>query len=82
MYGEGGRQDLVDKEEAELAILLGFLPAQLTPAEIEELVDRIIAETGAQGAKDMGRVMKAITPLTAGRADGRAVSDTVKRKLA
>ena len=82
MYAEGGRKDLVCKEEAELAILLGFLPVQLTPAEIEELVDRVIFESGAQGAKDMGRVMKAITPLTAGRADGRSVSDTVKRKLA
>jgi hypothetical protein len=81
MYGEGNRPDLVEKEEAELAVLLGFLPAQLSTAEIEQLVDRIIAETGAQGAKDMGRVMKALTPLTAGKADGRAVSDTVRSKL-
>ena len=71
MYREGNRPDLVEKEEAELIILLGFLPAQLTTTEIEELVDRIILETGAQGAKDMGRVMKVITPLTAGKADGR-----------
>ncbi len=82
MYGEGGRQDLVDKEEAELAVLLGFLPAQLSQDEIEALVDRIIAETGAQGAKDLGRVMKAISPLTAGKADGKTVSETVRRKLA
>ena len=81
MYGEGNRPDLVEKEEAELAILLGFLPAQLSTAEIEQLVDRIVAETGAQGAKDMGRVMKALTPLTAGKADGRAVSDIVRSKL-
>jgi uncharacterized protein YqeY len=81
MYGEGNRPDLVEKEEAELAVLLGFLPAQLSTAEIEQLVDRIIAETGAQGAKDMGRVMKALTPLTAGKADGRTVSDTVRHKL-
>jgi uncharacterized protein len=82
MYREGNRPDLVEKEEAELAVLLGFLPAQLGTEEIEALVDRIILETGAQGAKDMGRVMKALTPLTAGKADGKTVSDTVKKKLA
>ncbi len=82
MYREGNRPDLVEKEEAELAILLGFLPAQLSTTEIEELVDRIILETGALDAKDMGRVMKALTPLTAGKADGRTVSDTVRQKLA
>jgi len=82
MYREGNRGDLVEKEEAELEVLLGFLPAQLSVAEIEELVVKIIAETGAQGAKDMGRVMKALTPLTAGKADGRTVSETVKQKLA
>lgn len=82
MYREGNRPDLVEKEEAELEVLLGFLPAQLGSVEIEALVDRIIAETGAQGAKDMGRVMKALTPLTAGKADGKTVSDTVKQKLA
>jgi uncharacterized protein YqeY len=82
MYREGNRPDLVEKEEAELEVLLGFLPAQLSPAEIETLVDRIISETGALGARDMGRVMKALTPLTAGKADGKTVSDTVKQKLA
>jgi len=82
MYREGNRPDLVEKEEAELEILLGFLPTQLNSAEIEALVDRIIAETGAQGTRDMGRVMKALTPLTAGKADGKTVSDTVKQKLA
>jgi len=81
MYREGNRPDLVEKEETELAVLLGFLPAQLSSAEIEKLVEQIIAETGAQGAKDMGRVMKALTPLTAGKADGKTVSETVKRKL-
>jgi uncharacterized protein YqeY len=81
LYQEGNRQDLVDKEEAELSVLLGFLPAQLSAAEIDELVSRVIAETGAQGARDMGKVMKALTPLTAGRADGKAVSEAVKRQL-
>jgi uncharacterized protein YqeY len=82
MYGEGNRPDLVEKEEAELAILLEFLPAQLSATEISDLIDRAIAETGAQGAKDMGRVMKVLAPLTAGKADGKTVSDTVKQKLA
>jgi uncharacterized protein len=81
LYQEGNRQDLVDKEEAELAILLGFLPAQLSAAEIDELVTRVIAETAAQGIKDLGKVMKALTPLTSGRADGKTVSETVKRHL-
>lgn len=82
LYREGNRLELAEKEEAELAVLLEFLPAQLTPAEIETLVSRTIQEIGAQGAKDMGRVMKAITPLTAGKADGKVVSDTVRRLLA
>jgi len=81
LYGEGNRPDLVEKEEAELAILLGFLPAQLTGDEIAELVARVIRETEAQGSRDMGRVMKALAPLTAGRADGKTVSDTVRNLL-
>lgn len=82
MYQDGNRPDLAEKEEAELAILLEYLPTQLSAAEISELVDRIITETGAQGAKDMGRVMKVLAPLTAGKADGKTVSETVKQKLA
>jgi uncharacterized protein YqeY len=82
MYREGNRPDLVDKEEAELEVLLSFLPAQLGIAEIKALVDKVILETGAQGSRDMGRVMKALAPLTAGKADGKTVSDTVKQKLA
>jgi uncharacterized protein len=82
MYLDGNRPDLAKKEEAELAILLEYLPAQLNAAEIGELIDRIIAETGAQGAKDMGKVMKVLAPLTAGKADGKTVSETVKQKLA
>jgi uncharacterized protein YqeY len=82
MYQEGNRADLVQQEEAELAILMEFLPTQLSAEEINELIDRIITETGAQGAKDMGRVMKMLTPLTAGKADGKTVSDAVKQKLA
>jgi uncharacterized protein len=81
LYQEGNRQDLVDKEEAELNILLGFLPAQLTMEEIAGLVSKVIVETEAQGIKDMGRVMKTLTPLTTGRADGKTVSDIVRQQL-
>lgn len=81
LYKEGNRQDLVDKEEAELSILSGFLPEQLTTEKITELVLQVIRETGAQGIKEMGRVMKTLTPLTTGRADGKAVSDIVRQQL-
>lgn len=81
LYQEGNRQDLVEKEEAELAVLIGFLPAQLGVAEISELVARTITETGATSIKDLGRVMKALTPMTAGRADGKMVSDIVRQQL-
>ncbi len=81
LFSEAGRQELVEKEEKELAILLGFLPQQLSRTEVAELVARTIAECGAQGAKDMGRVMKALMPHVAGRADGKMVSDVVREQL-
>lgn len=82
MFGEAGRTDLVEKEEKELALLLEFLPQQLTRNEVEALVVRAIAESGAQGARDMGKVMKALMPEVAGKADGSLVSAIVKEKLA
>ena len=82
LFKEAGRQDLVDKEEAELALLMDFLPQQLTREEIESLVDKVIAETAATSGKDMGKVMKALQPLVSGRADGKLVSEVVKEKLA
>lgn len=82
LYQEGNRPELAEKEEAELAILLGFLPVQMSITEIDELVTGIIREIDAQGIKDMGRVMKAVTPLTAGKADGKVVSDAVRSRLA
>ncbi len=82
LYQDGNRQDLVDKEEAEMNVLLQFLPAQLNTDEITELVSRTIQETGAQGVKDMGKVMKILTSLTTGRADGKIVSDIVRQQLA
>lgn len=82
LYQEGNRPELAEKEEAELNILLGFLPAQMSLAEINDLVDKVIKEIDAQGIKDMGRVMKTVTPLTAGKADGKVVSDAVRGRLA
>ncbi len=81
LYEEGNRQDLVEKEKAELEILLGFLPSQLAVTEISELVARAIKEAGVSSVKDMGRVMKIVAPLIAGRADGKVVSDIVKEQL-
>jgi uncharacterized protein YqeY len=81
-YEKGGRQDLVDKEKAELAVLQSYLPAQLTEAEVERLVEQAISEAGAKGPKDMGPVMKALQPRIQGRADGKMVSEKVKQKLA
>jgi uncharacterized protein YqeY len=81
LFMEAGRDDLVAKEEKELAILLAFLPQQLSREEVAEIVAKVIAESGAQGGKDMGRVMKALMPHVAGRADGKLVSELVKEKL-
>jgi len=82
MFGEAGRTDLVEKEEKELAVLLTFLPRQLSREEVEALVVQAIADSGAQGPKDIGKVMKAIMPHVSGRADGSLVSAVVKEKLA
>jgi uncharacterized protein YqeY len=82
MYREGNRLELAEKEELELSVLLEFLPTQLSTEEIDALVSQVILDIGASGAKDMGRVMKVVTPLTAGKADGKAVSNAVRRLLA
>jgi uncharacterized protein len=81
LFQDGGRIDLVEKEEKELAVLLEFQPPQLEGAELEKLVVNAIAESGAAGMKDLGKVMKLLTPLTTGRADGKSVADAVKAKL-
>ena len=80
-FGKGGRQDLVDKETAEIAVLEVYLPAQLSREELEPIVRDAIAQSGAQGARDMGKVMKALIPLVGGRADGKLVSELVKNAL-
>jgi len=81
-YRSGGRDDLAGQEEAEIAVLQGWLPAQLSPEELAKLVDAAIARVGAQGPKDMGKVMKELLPEVQGKAEGKAVSELVKAKLA
>jgi uncharacterized protein YqeY len=78
----GGREDLAAKEEAEIAILSTFLPEQLSDDEIRALVDEAIAQTGASSARDLGRVMGAVSPRTRSRADGKRVSELVAQALA
>jgi len=80
-FARGGRQDLVDKETAEVAVLEVYLPQQLSPEETEKMVKDAVAQTGAQGARDMGKVMKALVPMIAGRADNKLVSELVKKAL-
>lgn len=82
MYRGAGRDDRAAAEESEAAILAEFLPEQLSQDEIEALARDAIAGTGAIGPGDLGRVMGALSPRTKGRADGRAVSDVVRRLLA
>ncbi len=82
-YQKGGRQDLVDKETAEIAVIESYLPQAASPEEIEQAVTAAIAETGATSMKEMGTVMKATMAQLAGKnPDGRLVSETVKKKLA
>jgi hypothetical protein len=80
-FAKGGRQDLVDKETAEVTVLEVYLPRQLSREELEAMVRDAVSQTGAQGAKDMGKVMKALVPAVGGRADGKLVSELVKQAL-
>jgi uncharacterized protein YqeY len=81
-FRKGGREDLASKEEAEIAILAGFLPEQLSEPEIAALVNEAIAATGAAGPRDLGKVMGWLAPRTTGRADGRLVSQVAGNALA
>jgi uncharacterized protein len=81
-FRAGGREDLATREEAEIAIIAGYLPAALTEDEIGALVDEAIATTGASSPRDLGKVMGWLAPRTRGRADGKHVSELVARALA
>jgi uncharacterized protein YqeY len=81
-FTKGGRQDLADKEQAEIGILNGYLPAAASDEEVAAAVAAAVAETGATSAKDMGKVMKATMAALAGKTvDGKKVSEAVKAKL-
>lgn len=81
LFRQGAREDLVEKESAEIRVLEEYLPAGLTPAETSALVDEALRETGAVSIRDLGKVMKWIVPRIAGRADGAEVSRLVKERL-
>jgi uncharacterized protein YqeY len=81
-FRAGGREEQAAQEEAELAVLEEFMPEPLSEEELERIVDDAIAETGATSLRDMGRVMAAVRPQVAGRADGSAVGQIVREKLA
>lgn len=80
-YTAGNRMDLVAKEQFEVTVLQAYMPAQLSEAELAAVLDRVIAETGATSAKDMGKVMNALRPKVAGRADMGKLSAVVKARL-
>ncbi len=80
-YGDAGRTDLADVEEAEIKVLQEFLPAALSDAEIDALIEEAIASTGASSMRDMGAVMNILKPQMQGRADMGAVSGKIKARL-
>jgi uncharacterized protein len=80
-YEGAGRSDLADAEKFEVEVLQAYMPAQLSEAEIIAIIEKTIAQTGAQGAKDMGKVVGAVKPLVAGKADMGKVSGLIKAKL-
>lgn len=80
-YRGAGRAELAEQEEAELAVLQAYLPAQLEDAELDRLAREAVAETGASGMGQMGQVMKVLQPRVAGRAEGGRIAAAVKRAL-
>lgn len=82
IYAENGRDELAASELAEAAVIESYLPAQMSAEELETALQAIIAEVGAKGPSDMGKVMGRATKALAGKAEGRAINETVKRLLA
>jgi len=81
LFAQGGRQDLVDHEQAELTIIEEYLPRQLSAAEIEQIAREVIAGMGVSGAGAMGQVMRELMPRFKGKADGKVVNDVVRKVL-
>lgn len=81
IFEQQGRADLAGKEKEELAVIERFLPAQMSEAEIKEAIAKIIADTGASAASDLGKVMGVASKQLAGRADGKTISAIVKQQL-
>ena len=81
IYIEQGREDLAAPELAEAEVISQFLPEALSDEEVEKIVEMVIAQTGAEGMKDMGKVMGLVTQQVAGKADGKTISNIVKTKL-
>lgn len=82
IYIKNNREELAQKEREEIEVIKRYLPAMLDGAELEAILKKIVAETGATSAKDMGKVMGAANKQLAGKADGRAISEIVKKLLA
>lgn len=80
-YEGADRQDLADQEKFEVTVLQGYLPAQMSEEEISAIIAKVVADTGAAGAKDMGKVVGAVKPLVAGKADMAKVSGLIKLAL-
>ena len=81
LYRKGGRNDLAQKEESELEILQAYLPQPLTEQEVQTLIRESIAELGATGVQDLGKVMKQVMPKVSGRTDGKRVNELAKALL-
>ena len=80
-YGQAGRQDLVDKESAELEVILSYLPQPLSEDEVAAIVDEVIAEVGAVSPKEIGKVMPRVMERVQGRAEGKRINQLVRQKL-
>lgn len=81
MYSDGGRQDLADREQAEMELIQAYLPEQLDEAALTEIIDEILRQTGVISMKEIGRVMGQLMPKIKGRADGKLAQEIVKQKL-
>lgn len=80
-YEKSGREDLICELKTEMDILMGYLPKQLTRAELEEIVKAAVEETGASSVKDMGKIMACVMPKTKGRADGKEINEIARALL-